>query len=209
MSTDRERAGGGPRYRAQMHSSSPPPLPYAAPYVPASSLPPARRGYGIVVLVGAVVWGLGLLVGMVLFYASSLAVIAAIESATTGGPDDIDPWAPLTASVVVLVLTALGVLASIVLDLVAVVQSVRRLVGRIGDAIVPWCVIAVITTAWLAPVLAILLVVLAVQGENQDLILASFILLLAVIYLVVPGCRLVQLIVGIIRTCIGERPRTA
>ncbi|EWS81370.1 hypothetical protein BF93_17115 [Brachybacterium phenoliresistens] len=191
-----------------MHSSSPPPHPYAAPYAPVPSLPPARRGYGIVVLVGAVMWGLGLLIGGTLLYASSFALLASIESAADGGSGGVDPWAPLTASIVVFALTALGVVATIVLDLVAVVQSVRRLVGRIGDAIVPWCVIVAITIAWLAPVLSIALVVLAVQGDDQDLMLGSFILLMAVLYLVVPGCRLVQLIVGIIRTCIGERPRT-
>ncbi|MFC0674879.1 hypothetical protein [Brachybacterium hainanense] len=197
-----------------MHPSPWQPVPSAPPpvghrlLVPVRPLPPAKRGYGVLVLVGAALWGIVSVIGLALFYATFMLLVATLDPAASSGsaPDAGEIWS--TAPLVLLAIWGVIVLVLVGLDLSAAVLSIQRLVTRVGDPIVPWFVLCCLAGVWLLPALDLILLVLALEAEQNELAAVLALVLWLLAWVGVPLLRTTQLVVGIVRTATGERPRT-
>lgn len=182
-----------------------PVLPAPPPY-PAG--PGTSRGYGWLVLGGALVWAALVVLAAIAFGSLLSSLLLSLGEVKTPSPDG--TWRAETAEAVGLA-TGIGALVmlvcSLVLDLVAVVASIRRLGGRRGDRAVP--IIALVSVG-ISLVLPILLAVAALAAALVDLTQVTALLvwlLFLVVLVAAPLIRVGQGVAGLVRLITGEPAR--
>lgn len=175
---------------------------------PPSARPPVRRAYGVVVLLSAVVWAAAIALFGTVYLVALLTFIASLDPGSTGDPAPApDLTGPLATSIVLAVAWLVGALVSATLDVAATIMSIQRLVHRVGDAVVPWCTLASLAVSWLLPLLCLAAAVAAGVWGSGDVIGVTVWVCALALYIVVPLSRIVEGVVGIIRTATGETPR--
>ena len=184
-------------------SPRPPSAPPAHPVAPEIS-----RGYGWLVLGGALVWAA--LVALVLIAFGSLlsSLVLAVGEVKTPTPDgerraEIAGAVGLATGIGALVMLVL----SLVLDLAAAVASIGRLDGRRGDRAVPIITLVSVTISLLLP-LALAVAALGASLVELTQVTALLIWLLFMVVLVAaPLIRVGQCVAGVIRLITGEPAR--
>lgn len=170
------------------------------------------RGYGWVVLGGAVVWLALVVLVLIAFGSAAWGLLLGIGEVKTPTPDGEQRAGTAMAIGAATGLGALAMLVfSVALDIVTTVLSLRRLDGRRGDRAVPIIALLAVTGALVLPVVLAALALVASLIDLTQVTAALIWVLVLVVMALAPVVRLAQGIAGLVRLGTGElaRPRDA
>ncbi|MDO5661565.1 MAG: hypothetical protein Q4G40_02615 [Brachybacterium sp.] len=176
------------------------------PTVPGPPRPVSRR-YGLVVTAGAVAWGVLFVLAWILAGSAIYAMLLGVSEVKTPSPDGAARIRNATTVTTVLaVLCVIALVTTLVLDLIAMVQSVRRMVGGPDGAALPAIVLGLIVVTTVVPATIGGLAILASWAEQQEIFMALAWLTGALLIMLAPMGRFTLFTLGIVRAAVGETP---
>lgn len=181
-----------------MQPHLPAPLPAAPP------APTLGRGYGVMVLLASLAGALFLLILLVVVAAALLWLSAAVMFLMTGAEELVPQTMPAVAWAA-LAVTAVSLLASIVLDAVVTVQSARRMDGMRGDRAVPVINLIAVLLATAAPLLLAVLLAIGFLIPSEMMVSALTVALMMLLGVAAPTARIAQFVTGILVLRSGEQ----
>src|SRR5690625_536189 len=188
-----------------MQKHPPPPQPVRPGPPSHPSAPRTSRGYGWLVLGGALVWAALVTLAIIASGSGLWSILLAIGEVKTPTPDGAQrARTAATMGLAAGIGALLLLLCSLILDLIAAVASIRRLDGRRGDRAVPIITLAAVTIGVVLPVILFAAALASPVLEHSQLTALLIRLLLLVVLIAAPLARLVQGMAGIIRLITGE-----